>query len=79
MNGRMLEPRHLITYWNNGWTTGVHLGPLRVDAMVLYAIDEEIHQRALLGIYMRMLGLEPPKFLQRYQDLTDGPTEPGPG
>ena len=53
-----------------------HLGPLRVDAMVLYAIDEEIHHRAQVGIYMRMLGIKPPPFLQRYQDLTAGPMDP---
>ena len=48
-----------------------HFGRLSVEAMVLYAIDEEIHHRAQLAIYLRMVGLEPPAFLQRYQDLTD--------
>jgi uncharacterized damage-inducible protein DinB len=46
------------------------LGPLSIDAMALYAIDEEIHHRAQLGIYLRCLGIQPPAFLQRYQDLS---------
>ncbi|MBT8397904.1 MAG: hypothetical protein HKO65_03780 [Gemmatimonadetes bacterium] len=49
-----------------------HLGDLSIDAMVLYAIDEEIHHRAQIAVYLRMLGTHPPFFGQRYQELTDG-------
>lgn len=66
-----------------GWTTGVWDFPWRdgrwqATELVDHAIDEEIHHRAQLGIYMRMIGVEPPRFLQRYQDLTDGPEDPRP-
>jgi uncharacterized damage-inducible protein DinB len=47
-----------------------HLGPLSIDAMALYAIDEEIHHRAQLGIYLRCLGIRPPPFVQNYQDMS---------
>ena len=49
-----------------------HIGDLSIDAMVLYAIDEEIHHRAQVGVYLRLLGIQPPFFGQRYQDLSDG-------
>lgn len=46
-----------------------HLGELSIDAMILYAIDEEIHHRAQIATYLRILGIEPPLFAQRYQEL----------
>ncbi len=46
-----------------------HVGRLSVEAMVLYAVDEEIHHRAQLAVYLRLLGVEPPVFAQRYEDL----------
>ena len=49
-----------------------HMGALSIDAMVLYAIDEEIHHRAQIAIYLRLLGIQPPFFGQRYQDLDPG-------
>jgi uncharacterized damage-inducible protein DinB len=49
-----------------------HMGPLSIDAMALYAIDEEIHHRAQLAVYLRCLGIRPPAFVQRYQDLSEG-------
>ena len=51
-------------------TCATHVGTLSIDAMALYAIDEEIHHRAQLGIYLRCLGIQPPAFVQRYQDLS---------
>lgn len=51
-------------------TYQTHVGALSLDAMALYAIDEEIHHRAQLGIYLRCLGIQPPPFVQRYQDLS---------
>jgi uncharacterized damage-inducible protein DinB len=48
-----------------------HLGDLSIDAMVLYAVDEEIHHRAQIAVYLRMLGIRPPFFGQRYQELTE--------
>lgn len=46
-----------------------HLGSLSIDGMVLYAVDEEIHHRAQVATYLRMLGIEPPLFAQRYHEL----------
>ena len=46
-----------------------HMGDLSIDGMVLYAVDEEIHHRAQIATYLRMLGIKPPLFAQRYHEL----------
>jgi len=53
----------------NGLVIATHKGEFSIEGMVLYAIDEEIHHRAQLGLYMRLLGLEPPPFIQNYGQL----------
>jgi uncharacterized damage-inducible protein DinB len=34
-------------------------------AMILYAIDNEIHHRGQAYVYLRVLGIEPPAFFDR--------------
>ncbi|MEE9555492.1 MAG: DinB family protein [candidate division Zixibacteria bacterium] len=44
-------------------------GELTGEVAIYEAIDEEIHHRGNLYVYLRMLGIEPPQMIQNYGEL----------
>jgi uncharacterized damage-inducible protein DinB len=44
-------------------------GAISGEAIIYETIDEEIHHRGNLYIYLRMLGISPPQMVQNYGDL----------
>jgi len=44
-------------------------GKLTGEVIIYEAIDEEIHHRGNLYVYLRMLGIEPPRMVQNYGEL----------
>jgi uncharacterized damage-inducible protein DinB len=44
-------------------------GALSGEAVIYETIDEEIHHRGNLYIYLRLLGIEPPQMIQNYGEL----------
>jgi len=56
------EGRYMKTY-------ETPFGMLTGEVVIHEAIDEEIHHRGNLYVYLRMLGIEPPQMVQNYGDL----------
>ena len=44
-------------------------GAITGEALIYETIDEEIHHRGNLYVYLRILGLEPPQMIQNYGEL----------
>jgi uncharacterized damage-inducible protein DinB len=44
-------------------------GRLTGESIIYVGIDEEIHHRGNLYIYLRLLGIEPPQMIQNYYQL----------
>ncbi|UCC81233.1 MAG: DinB family protein [Candidatus Zixiibacteriota bacterium] len=44
-------------------------GAISGEALIYETIDEEIHHRGNLYVYLRLLGIAPPQMVQNYADL----------
>jgi uncharacterized damage-inducible protein DinB len=44
-------------------------GPVSGEGLIYLAIDEEIHHRGNLYIYLRLLDIKPPQMVQKYSEL----------
>ena len=44
-------------------------GAISGEALIYETIDEEIHHRGNLYVYLRILGIEPPQMIQNYGEL----------
>jgi len=60
---RMLPEGQFIKIYNTPF------GAVSGEAVIYETIDEEIHHRGNLYIYLRLLGIDPPQMVQNYGDL----------
>ncbi len=58
----MPEGRFMKTYETK-------FGSISGEAIIYVAIDEEIHHRGNLYVYLRLLGIEPPQMIHHYNEI----------
>jgi uncharacterized damage-inducible protein DinB len=44
-------------------------GRITIEGLVMVAIDEEIHHRGNLYVYLRLMNIEPPQMVQNYGNI----------